>query len=43
MTGSLPLRRGVKFKEPSRYYEPGQDDKHDHVRDRPRPTPSTAS
>lgn len=31
MTGSYRFE-GLKFKEPSRYFEPDQDEKHDHVR-----------
>lgn len=31
MTGSFRFE-GLKFKEPSRYFEPDQDPKHDHVR-----------
>ena len=30
MTGAFRFAEG-KFKEPSRYYEPGEDEKHDHV------------
>ena len=30
MTGAYRFK-GFKFKEPSRYYEPGEDNKHDHV------------
>ena len=36
MTGAFRFAEG-KFKEPSRYYEPGEDIKHDHVVMRPHP------